>query len=96
MFNLSSWQNEQQSITDWLLSELKLKYGVSQQAGQNLAQRDKLLLPLLDGLDELPPQRQEPVVAGINDWLQSGAGAESAPGLQPHSRSTSCMQPSWL
>ncbi|MEO1299736.1 MAG: hypothetical protein AAFW75_28980 [Cyanobacteria bacterium J06636_16] len=30
MFNLSSWQSAKQSITDWLLSELKLKYGVSQ------------------------------------------------------------------
>ncbi|NER82109.1 MAG: hypothetical protein F6K42_21625 [Leptolyngbya sp. SIO1D8] len=29
MFNLSSWQNAKQSLTDWLLSELKLKYGVA-------------------------------------------------------------------
>ncbi|NER82096.1 MAG: NACHT domain-containing protein [Leptolyngbya sp. SIO1D8] len=73
MFNLSSWQNEKQSITDWLLSELKLKYGVSQRLGQKwLAQ--KTLLPLLDGLDELPPERQEPVVEQINEWLQSGEG----------------------
>jgi predicted NACHT family NTPase len=34
MFNLSSWQNEKQSITDWLLSELKLKYGVSPKLGK--------------------------------------------------------------
>ncbi|MGF1523558.1 MAG: NACHT domain-containing protein [Leptolyngbyaceae cyanobacterium] len=73
MFNLSSWQSAKQSITDWLLSELKLKYGVSQRLGKIwLAQ--KTLLPLLDGLDELPSKRQEPVVQAINEWLQSGEG----------------------
>ncbi|MEO0532487.1 MAG: NACHT domain-containing protein [Cyanobacteria bacterium P01_A01_bin.123] len=73
MFNLSSWQNAKQSITDWLLGELKLKYGVSPKLGQTWL-AEKKLLPLLDGLDELPPQRQEPVVQAINDWLQSGEG----------------------
>jgi predicted NACHT family NTPase len=62
MFNLSSWQNAKQSLTDWLLSELKLKYGVSQKLGKTWLSEQKLL-PLLDGLDELPPQRQGPVVA---------------------------------
>ena len=73
MFTLSSWQNAKHSITDWLLSELKLKYGVSQKLGQTWLANQKLL-PLLDGLDELPPERQEPVVKAINEWLQSGEG----------------------
>ena len=73
MFNLSSWQHAKQSITDWLLSELKLKYGVSQRLGKTWLEQ-KTLLPLLDGLDELPPGRQETVVQAINKWLQSGAG----------------------
>ncbi|MEM6520099.1 MAG: NACHT domain-containing protein [Cyanobacteria bacterium P01_D01_bin.71] len=73
MVNLSSWQNANQSLIDWLINELKLKYGVSPKLGKTwLAQ--KTLLPLLDGLDELPPVRQEPVVQAINDWLQSGDG----------------------
>jgi len=74
MVNLSSWQNPKQSFTDWLLNELKLKYGVSQKLGQTWLS-EKKLLPLLDGLDELPPARQEPVVQGINTWLQSDTGA---------------------
>ncbi|PZV06548.1 MAG: hypothetical protein DCF21_22635 [Leptolyngbya sp.] len=74
MVNLSSWQNPKQSFTDWLLNELKLKYGVSPKLGQTWLS-EKKLLPLLDGLDELPPARQEPVVQGINAWLQSDTGA---------------------
>lgn len=72
MVNLSSWQSAKQGITDWLV-ELKLKYGVSPKLGQTWLQ-EKKLLPLLDGLDELPPVRQEPVVQAINTWLQSGDG----------------------
>ncbi|MBD1915429.1 NACHT domain-containing protein [Leptolyngbya sp. SLC-A1] len=74
MVNLSSWQNAKQSFTDWLLNELKLKYGVSAKLGQ-IWLTEKKLLPLLDGLDELPPDRQELVVQGINVWLQSETGA---------------------
>ncbi len=74
MVNLSSWQNPKQPFADWLLNELKLKYGVSQKLGQTWLS-DKKLLPLLDGLDELPPARQEPAVQGINTWLQSDTGA---------------------
>ena len=74
MVNLSSWQNAKQGLTDWLVNELKLKYGVSQKLGQTWLQ-EKKLLPLLDGLDELPPVRQEPVVKAINQWLQSGDGS---------------------
>ena len=73
MFNLSSWSNAKQSITEWLLRELKLKYGVSPKLGQKWL-TEKTLLPLLDGLDELPPKRQESVAQDINEWLQSGEG----------------------
>lgn len=74
MASLSSWQNTRQSLTDWLLSELNLKYGVSQKLGKTWL-TEKKLLPLFDGLDELPPQRQEPVVEAINAWLRSDEGA---------------------
>jgi hypothetical protein len=74
LFNLSSWQDDKQTLKDWLLGELKLKYGVSPKLGQKWLEA-QTLLPLLDGLDELPPHRQEPAVQRINDWLQSGEGA---------------------
>ncbi|MGF1570241.1 MAG: NACHT domain-containing protein [Nodosilinea sp.] len=73
MVNLSSWQNPRQSCTDWLLNELKSKYGISPKLGQTWL-TEKKLLPLLDGLDELPPSRQEPVVQALNTWLISADG----------------------
>ncbi len=70
LFNLSSWVDDKQSISDWLLAELKLKYGASQKRGQQWLAEQKLL-PLLDGLDELAPHRQELCAQQINAWLQS-------------------------
>ncbi|MBD2341630.1 NACHT domain-containing protein [Calothrix sp. FACHB-156] len=70
LFNLSSWKDDRQSITDWLLAELKSKYGVSKKLGQEWVNNHQLL-PLLDGLDELEPQRQELCVNAINHFLAS-------------------------
>ncbi|RCJ40085.1 hypothetical protein A6770_38350 [Nostoc minutum NIES-26] len=70
LFNLSSWKDDRQSITDWLVAELKSKYGVSKKLGQEWVDNHQLL-PLLDGLDELEPQRQELCVRVINQFLPS-------------------------
>ncbi|MEJ6488092.1 NACHT domain-containing protein, partial [Nostoc punctiforme UO1] len=70
LFNLSSWKDDRQSITDWLVAELKSKYGVSKKLGQEWVDNHQLL-PLLDGLDELEPQRQEICVYVINKFLAS-------------------------
>jgi len=69
LFNLSSWKDDRQSISDWLVAELKSKYGVSTKLGTELLDNQKLL-PLFDGLDELEPIRQEPCVRAINQLLQ--------------------------
>ncbi|BAY72690.1 NACHT domain-containing protein [Trichormus variabilis] len=74
LFNLSSWKDDRQSITDWLVAELKSKYGVSKKLGQEWVDNHQLL-PLLDGLDELEPQRQELCVHAINRFL----GGEDRP-----------------
>lgn len=69
LFNLSSWKDDRQPIiTDWLVAELKSKYGVSKNLGQEWVDNHQLL-PLLDGLDELEPQRQELCVHAINQFL---------------------------
>lgn len=70
LFNLSSWKDGRQSITDWLVAELKSKYGVSNKLGKEWVDNQQLLL-LLDGLDELEPQRQELCVHAINQFLAS-------------------------
>ncbi|NEQ69685.1 MAG: NACHT domain-containing protein [Symploca sp. SIO2D2] len=68
LLNLSSWKNPEQSIFDWLLGELKEKYGIRQDlAGQWL--KENQLLPLLDGLDEVAPQYQQACAIKLNDWL---------------------------
>ncbi|WP_277926212.1 MULTISPECIES: NACHT domain-containing protein [Nostoc] len=68
LFNLSSWKDDRQPLTDWLVAELKSKYGVSIKLGKEWVNNHQLL-PLLDGLDELEPQRQEPCVNAINQFL---------------------------
>ncbi|MBD0261844.1 MAG: NACHT domain-containing protein [Tolypothrix sp. Co-bin9] len=68
LFNLSSWKDDRQSLTDWLVPELKSKYGVSTKLGKEWVVNHQLL-PMLDGLDELEPQRQEVCVLAINQFL---------------------------
>jgi hypothetical protein len=70
LLNLSSWKDPRLELKDWLLEELKSKYGVKKQLGEQWLQ-DKQLLPLLDGLDEVKPEHQESCVKAINQWLQS-------------------------
>ncbi|MGB5962724.1 MAG: NACHT domain-containing protein [Coleofasciculaceae cyanobacterium] len=68
LLNLSSWKDPQQSIFNWLVDELKSKYGI----GQDLAQqwlKNSQLLPLLDGLDEVAPQHQQACAVALNAWL---------------------------
>ncbi|MBD2303222.1 NACHT domain-containing NTPase [Nostoc sp. FACHB-190] len=72
LFNLSSWKDDRQSLTDWLVAELKSKYGVSKKLGQEWVNNHQLL-PLLDGVDELEPQRQELCVQKINQFLTGEA-----------------------
>ncbi|HIK46005.1 MAG TPA: NACHT domain-containing protein [Leptolyngbyaceae cyanobacterium M65_K2018_010] len=67
----SSWQAEQQPLQDWLLAELRLKYGVSRELGNQWLQQ-QTLLPLLDGLDELPSHRRAGAVQHLHQWLRLG------------------------
>lgn len=70
LLNLSSWKDPKLAMQDWVLEELKSKYGVKKELGRQwLAERQ--LLPLLDGLDEVKPHHQESCVGAINQWLQS-------------------------
>ncbi|OUL23971.1 hypothetical protein BV378_20275 [Nostoc sp. RF31YmG] len=68
LFNLSSWKDDRQSLTDWLVAELKSKYGVSKKLGQEWVNNHQLL-PMFDGLDELESQRQELCINAINQFL---------------------------
>jgi energy-coupling factor transporter ATP-binding protein EcfA2 len=80
ILNLSSWQGTQrkghhrkeklQSIPDWLVGELQLKYGIAPEIGEQWL-KEKRLLPMLDGLDEVKPSEQTLCIKQINQWLQS-------------------------
>jgi GTPase SAR1 family protein len=67
LLSLSSWQNPEQSFFEWLVSELKRKYGRLFRAQQWL--ENNQLLPLLDGLDEVAPQHQQVCAVALNAWL---------------------------
>ncbi len=78
LVNLSSWASKQQSIPEWLVEELKTKYGVRSDIGKKWLQEQKLL-PLLDGLDEVRSDRQRACVEALNQWISGNAG-DSSPG----------------
>lgn len=68
LLNLSSWKEDQQSIKDWMIADLKLKYGVRKDIAKKWIE-EGVILPLLDGLDELSSVRQEKCVEKINEFL---------------------------
>jgi DNA polymerase III delta prime subunit len=71
LFNLSTWKDDRQSIAQWLVAELKDKYGVRKDIGRSWLKEHELI-PLLDGLDELESsERQEQCVQAINRFLAS-------------------------
>ena len=70
IFTLSSWKDPKQLMKDWLIAELKSKYGVRIDIGKKWIE-DKQLLPLLDGLDEVKPEHQKSCLNAINRLLES-------------------------
>jgi serine/threonine protein kinase len=75
VFNLSAWINEKVAIASWLIRELNTKYQVSQEIGKSWIQNQQLLL-LLDGLDEVSPERREACVEAINQFSRDYGSTE--------------------
>ena len=73
LFNLSTWRSArietQSSLVEWLITELKSRYGVRVNIGRKWFNNGQLL-PMLDGLDELEPARQKPCMQAINQLLE--------------------------
>ncbi|MCA1993856.1 MAG: NACHT domain-containing protein [Coleofasciculus sp. S288] len=73
LLSLSSWQNDQQSIADWIVEELNS--GKSYKIRKYIAKQwleEGEIIPLLDGLDELAALRQERCVQKLNQFLLPG------------------------
>ncbi|MDJ0508212.1 MAG: NACHT domain-containing protein [Crocosphaera sp.] len=68
LFNLSSWTNNYTTIKDWLIDELNVQHGFNKKLAQEYLE-EQLIIPLLDGLDELRSDRQAVCVDAINKFL---------------------------
>jgi len=73
LLSLSSWQNDNQSITDWIVADLGSgkSYRVRKDITKKWLEYGEIIL-LLDGLDELAAERQEKCVEKLNEFLQPG------------------------
>jgi len=73
VFNLSSWTDTKQSIADCLVDELNHNYDIQRKVAIDWIEHKGLLL-LLDGLDEVLPERREACARAINDFCSSDPG----------------------
>ncbi|MBD1881013.1 NACHT domain-containing protein [Coleofasciculus sp. FACHB-T130] len=69
IFELSSWKDDRQPISDWLVADLKFRNNIPEAITREWLETGKLL-PLLDGLDELQ-SRQGQCIERINEFLQT-------------------------
>lgn len=63
--NLSTWANTQQPLQEWLVREVAISYGVPRLAVAKWIEIEGLL-PLLDGLDEVPSAQRSACIEAIN------------------------------
>lgn len=68
-FELSSWQNGE-DIFQWLIFEMRSKYQIPSQTGKNLLKK-QVILPLLNGLDEIDQKYQKLCIEKINEFLKN-------------------------
>jgi transcriptional regulator with XRE-family HTH domain len=67
VFQLASWARQQLPLQDWLLQELRRLYQVPQLLGRAWLQAEQIL-PLLDGLDEVPGPLRSACIRAINAY----------------------------
>jgi predicted NACHT family NTPase len=68
VFNLSSWAEQRLALADWLMDELNKRYDVPSKLARTWVDAG-LILPLLDGLDEVAGNHREACVKTINRFL---------------------------
>jgi hypothetical protein len=68
VLNLSSFRGKYKSLAEWIIERLHLEYGVNRKLGKTWIEAD-LLLPLLDGLDEVKGERCDACVNAINIYI---------------------------
>lgn len=71
LFNLSQWENENQSIADWLvmlIDNLPIEK-LSKEIAQSWVNEGNIVL-LLDGLDEVAQSRRDKIITVLNEYLR--------------------------
>ncbi|MDJ0845982.1 NACHT domain-containing protein [Crocosphaera sp.] len=72
LFNLSTWVHDRQSIHNWIIDCLKAPpYSIKKELIQQWLEAG-IILPLLDGLDEVASDRQKLCITQINEYLVKG------------------------
>jgi hypothetical protein len=71
IFELSTWRDDKQSIQDWLIEQLYDLHGGNRKSKlyEQWLER-QVLLPLLDGLDELGLERQKKCTDKLNEFAE--------------------------
>jgi DNA polymerase III delta prime subunit len=71
LFELSTWRQDGQSIRDWLVEQLYEQHGGNRKAKLYEQWLDQqVLLPLMDGLDELSLHRQQKCMQKLQDFAR--------------------------
>ncbi len=65
LLDLSTWQNNNQDISDWLFYQLKFKYNIPNKVTRNWLENQQLSL-LIDGFDRVSPELSEHCLEAIN------------------------------
>src|SRR6266487_184634 len=69
VFNLSSWAEKRRPLKEWLVEELNTKYDVPRKLAEQWIDAD-VVLPLLDGLDEVAAEHRNDCVVAINTYRE--------------------------
>jgi|GEM_PF-1614871 len=68
VFNLSSWAEKRESLTDWLVEQLRRDYGARKKIATELIQSDSFIY-LLDGFDEMSATLSTECLTQLNKFI---------------------------
>ncbi len=68
VFNLSTWGFKEESIEDWLISQLQIEYQVPPAISKGWLETEQLLL-VLDGLDEVNKEVPDSCLEALNEFI---------------------------